>query len=64
MPHCELKGEMLGHTNLSTCSPEDIVLIYEGDRAIGYCWTGVACEGGATSGRKGRIFMLGKERNA
>ncbi len=47
------------HTNLSTCSPEDIVLIYEGDRVIGYCWTGVACEGGTTSKRKGRISMLG-----
>jgi len=51
--------EITYHTNLSTCSPEDIVLIYEGDKVIGYCWTGVACEGGATSKRKGRIFMLG-----
>ncbi len=51
--------EIIYRTNLSTCSPEDIVLIYEGDKVIGYCWTGVACEGGATSERKGRIFMLG-----
>ncbi len=51
--------EITYHTNLSTCSPEDIVLIYEGDKVIGYCWTGVACEGGATSKRKGQIFMLG-----
>ena len=51
--------EIIYHTNLSTCSPEDIVLIYEGDKVIGYCWTGIACEGGATSKRKGRIFMLG-----
>jgi len=51
--------EIIYHTNLSTYSPEDIVLIYEGDKAISYCWTGVACEGGATSERKGRIFMLG-----
>ncbi len=51
--------EIIYHTNLSTCSPEDIVLIYEGDKVIGYCWTGIACEGGATSERKGRIFMLG-----
>ncbi len=51
--------EITYHTNLSTCSPEDIVLIYEGDKVIGYCWTGVACEKGATSERKGRILMLG-----
>jgi len=51
--------EITYRTNLSTCSPEDIVLIYEGDKVIGYCWTGVAGEGGATSERKGQIFMLG-----
>jgi len=51
--------EISYRTNLSTCSPGDIVLIYEGDKVIGYCWTGVACEGGATSERKGQIFMLG-----
>ncbi len=51
--------EIIYHTNLSTCSPEDIVLIYAGDKVIGYCWTGIACEGGATSKKKGRIFMLG-----
>lgn len=51
--------EIIYHTNLSTCSPEDIVLIYEGDKIIGYCWTGITCEGEATSRKKGRIFMLG-----
>ena len=51
--------EITYRTNLSTCSPEDIVLTYDGDKVIGYCWTGIACEGGATSKRKGRIFMLG-----
>ncbi len=51
--------EITYHINLSTCSPEDIVLIYEGDKVIGYCWTGVVCEGEAISERKGRIFMLG-----
>jgi len=51
--------EIIYRTNLSTCSPEDIVLTYEGDKVIGYCWTGIACEGGATSERKGQIFMLG-----
>jgi len=51
--------EIIYRTDLSTCSPEDIVLICEGDKVIGYCWTGVAGEGGATSKRRGRIFMLG-----
>ena len=51
--------EIIYHTNLSTCSLEDIVLIHEGDKVIGYCWTGIACEGGATSKKEGRIFMLG-----
>ena len=32
--------EVIYRTNLSTCSPEDIVLIYEGDKVIGYCWLG------------------------
>jgi len=47
--------------NRSTCSPEDVVLIYEGDKVIGYCWTGRACEGGATNERKGQIYMLGTD---
>ncbi len=51
--------EIIYRTDLSTCSPEDIALIYEGDKVVGYCWTGIACKGGATSKKKGRIFMLG-----
>ncbi len=51
--------EMTYHTNSSTCSPEGIVLIYERDKIIGYCWTGIACESGAASERTGRILMLG-----
>jgi len=51
--------EIIYRTSLSTCSPEDIVLIYEGDKVIGYCWTGVTGEGGAISKRKGQISMLG-----
>jgi mycothiol synthase len=45
--------------NSSNCSREDIVLIYEGDKAIGYCWTGISYEEGIPSIRKGRILMLG-----
>ena len=51
--------EITFRVNSSTCSREDIVLIYEGDKAIGYCWTGISCEEGIRSIRKGRILMLG-----
>jgi mycothiol synthase len=51
--------EITFRINSSTCSREDIALIYKGDKAIGYCWTGISCEGGVPSIRKGRILMLG-----
>ena len=51
--------EITYRINRSNCSPEDVLLAYKGDKVIGYCWTGVVCEGGATSKRKGQIFMLG-----
>jgi mycothiol synthase len=51
--------EITFRINSSTCSRKDIVLIYEGDKAIGYCWTGISCEEGIPSIRKGRILMLG-----
>jgi len=51
--------EITFRINSSTYSREDIVLIYEGDKAIGYCWTGISCEEGIPSIRKGRILMLG-----
>ncbi len=48
--------------NLSNCSPEDVVLTYDGDKVIGYCWTEITGEGEADIGeRKGRIFMLGTD---
>jgi len=47
-------------TNLSNCSPEDVILAYDGDKVIGYCWTEITYEGEVTIGeRKGRILMLG-----
>ena len=51
--------EMTFRVNSSTCSREDIAVIHEGDKAIGYCWTGMSCEKGIPSIRKGRILMLG-----
>ena len=45
--------------NLSTRSRQDIVLAYDEDRIVGYCWTGISCEEGIPSIRKGRIHMVG-----
>jgi len=50
--------ELIYRTNLSNSSPEGIVLAYDGDKAIGYCWTRIIYET-ATDERKGQIFMLG-----
>ena len=45
---------------LSHCSPEDVALIYDGDKPVGYCWTKIDCETEVTDGkRKGRILMIG-----
>jgi mycothiol synthase len=51
--------EITFRINLSTCSRQDIVLTYDEDRAVGCCWTGISCEKGIPSERKGRIHMLG-----
>ncbi|MGB5924718.1 MAG: GNAT family N-acetyltransferase [Dehalococcoidia bacterium] len=51
--------EMTFRVNSSTCSREDIAVIHEGDKAIGYCWAGISYEEGVPSTRKGRILMLG-----
>ncbi|MBI2287506.1 MAG: GNAT family N-acetyltransferase [Chloroflexi bacterium] len=46
--------------NSSSYSPEDVVLAYNGDKVIGYCWTGIVSDGEADSSeRKGRLLMLG-----
>ena len=50
--------EISYRTNLSRCSPEDVVLTCDGDKVIGYCWTSTMYEAGANE-RKGQIFMLG-----
>ena len=51
--------EITFRINLGSCSRRDIILIYDGDRAIGCCWTGISCEEGTLSPRKGRIHMVG-----
>jgi mycothiol synthase len=51
--------EVAFHIDSSTCFRQDVILTRDGDRAVGYCWTGVICEAGIPSARKGRIHMLG-----
>ncbi len=51
--------EITFRIKISSCSRQDIVLAYDGDRAIGCCWTGISCEKGIPSATKGRIHMLG-----
>lgn len=49
-------------TGLPQCSPEDIILAWDADRPIAYCWTKTSPrEGRAIGGGKGRIYMLGVE---
>ncbi len=47
----------------SSSSPRDIVLAYDQGRAVGCCWTGITCEEGTPSVRRGRIHMLGVDPN-
>jgi mycothiol synthase len=50
--------EISYRTNLSRCSPEDVMLACDGDKVISYCWTRTIYEAG-TNERKGQILMLG-----
>jgi len=52
--------EIVYSLQLSHCSPEDVVLIYDGDKPVGYCWTKIDYETEVTDGKKkGRILMIG-----
>ena len=45
---------------LPNCSPEDIILAFDSDKPIGYCWTRINFWKNKTSGEgAGRIYMLG-----
>ena len=44
------------YTHLSNFSPENVVLAYEEDMVIGYCWTEISC---GTDKPEGRICMIG-----
>lgn len=51
--------EITFRTRSGGCTPEDVVMVYQEGRAIGYCWTVTSCERGMPSTRKGRILMVG-----
>ena len=45
---------------MSNYSPQDVVLKYDGDKVISYCWTKTIGESETATGKKsGRVFMLG-----
>ena len=55
-------AEIVYRTNLSHRSPEDVIIIGEEEKMVGYCWLGVVDAGEAAVGAKrGRIFMLGAD---
>lgn len=46
--------------HLPNCSPEDIILAFDADKPIGYCWTRITIWQNKTRGEgAGRIYMLG-----
>jgi mycothiol synthase len=46
--------------HLPHCSPEDIILAFDADKPIGYCWTRISFWKNDTPGAgAGRIYMLG-----
>ena len=52
--------DIIYRTGLPHCSPEDIVLAYEMDKPIGYCWAKINFgEDKVNNGGEGRIYMLG-----
>jgi len=51
--------EIAYRLGLVGCSPEDVILILQGDKPIGYCWTATNPGESADGTKKGRIYMLG-----
>lgn len=45
--------------NSSGCSPQDVILIYQEDRPISYCWTEITPPSTSSNKRAGRIYMIG-----
>jgi mycothiol synthase len=55
--------DVLERTALPDFSPEDIILCFDGATLIGHCWTRVAHRGSGPCEARGRIFMLGVDRD-
>ena len=54
------REEITYRINSSSCTPENVIMVYVGDRPIAYCWTRVFQAGGSARGeKKGEIHMLG-----
>jgi len=52
--------EIIYSLGLSDAATEDVVIVYDSNRAVGYCWTKINGETGVERDeRKGRILMLG-----
>lgn len=54
------RENIMYRTSLPSCSLEDIILAWDGDKPIGYCWTKIDFEyKEGTNGHRGRIYMVG-----
>jgi mycothiol synthase len=51
--------EVVYRLNMTGSSPEDVILVFDGDRPAGYCWTRTRPEASAGAAYMGRIMMLG-----
>ena len=53
--------EIIYSTTLSSFSPEDVVFACDGDKVIGYCWSGISDDETSADERKGYINMIGTD---
>ena len=54
------REEISYRVHSSTCSPQDVIMVYRQDCPIAYCWTRILREtGGAEGMSRGEIHMLG-----
>jgi len=54
------REEIAYRINSSSCTPENVIMVYRADRPVGYCWTRIFQTGISTQGiKKGEIHMLG-----
>ena len=55
--------EIAEHLDQSRSLPEDVLLIYDGVKPAGYCWTKIEGVTGGKEEKTGRIHMLGVDRD-